>query len=64
MSMDRQKLVQKFHNQDVKQKKNMGAKSSRSYRRKQKVLKRLEGKDYQADRVSGSGRSNEVRIIS
>ena len=31
--MDRKKIVQKFHNEDVAHKKNMGVKSTAKYRR-------------------------------
>ncbi len=61
--MDRQKLVQKFHSEDVEQKNSLGSRSSFKYRKRQKALRRLEGVSYQADRVSGSGRSNDVKVI-
>ena len=42
--MDRKKIVQKFHNEDLAHKKNMGVKSTAKYRRKQRALKALETK--------------------
>lgn len=62
--MDRQKLVQKFHSEDVAHKKNMGVKSTAKYRRKQRALKALETKKYQASKVAASGRSNEVKVYT
>ena len=62
--MDRKKIVQKFHNEDVNHKEHMGRKCSARYLKKQKALKRLESKDFQASRVSASGRSNEVKVYS
>mgnify|MGYP003596363188 CR=1 FL=1 len=60
--VDRKKLVQKFNDIDVKQKEQLGQRTSFKYRKKQKMLKQLEGKDYQAGRVEESGRSCEVKV--
>ena len=60
--MDRKKLVQKFHDEDKRLKESLGKRSSFKYRKKQKMLRRLEGKDYQALRVNASGRSADVKV--
>lgn len=60
--VDRKKLVQKFNDIDVKQKEQLGQRTSFKYRKKQKMLKQLEGKDYQALRVNASGRSADVKV--
>jgi len=53
--MDRKKLLQKFHDEDVKQKKQLGRKATRGYLRKQREKRLLESSKYQALRVAERG---------